>query len=186
MPALSELQRYSQLVRVKLGVHFVLAILSFYIFVLQGLFPMIGVIMEKISLTQKAKELSIQLDKSVLELRKTGNILNSSENLFEPFSDIMPSNPQLETYLSEVFLATSKSGYYIRNISSKGEMDAASGQVPISLELNGKGDLSRLSSNIESLKRISTINKLSAKEDYALFDVMMDITIYFVPREGEN
>jgi len=180
---IAEFKRTLQLTRVKTSIHSTLALAGFLIFIVYGAYPLIKVISEKQKLIILALFYSIQLEKNLIELKKTSNIINNSEEFFKPFDNLMPSSPQLESYLHEIFIATSRSGFYIKNISAGEVVSERPGEVPILLQLNGIGELNVLVENIENLKRISTVNKLTAREDYGKTDVNLEVSIYFVPEE---
>ncbi|HLD51561.1 hypothetical protein A3K34_04215 [candidate division WWE3 bacterium RIFOXYC1_FULL_40_10] len=180
---IAEFKRTLQLTRVKTSIHSTLALAGFLIFIVYGAYPLIKVISEKQKLITQTQEISIQLEKNLIELKKTSNIINNSEEFFKPFDNLMPSSPQLESYLHEIFIATSRSGFYIKNISAGEVVSERPGEVPILLQLNGIGELNVLVENIENLKRISTVNKLTAREDYGKTDVNLEVSIYFVPEE---
>ena len=180
---IAEFKRTLQLTRVKTSIHSTLALAGFLIFIVYGAYPLIKVISEKQKLITQTQEISIQLEKNLIELKKTSNIINNSEEFFKPFDNLMPSSPQLESYLHEIFIATSRSGFYIKNISAGEVVSERPGEVPILLQLNGIGELNVLVENIENLKRISTVNKLTSREDYGKTDVNLEVSIYFVPEE---
>lgn len=176
---LPEVRRQLARNRVKLSMQAFWALAVFVVLGVYGSYPLYSAITQKLAVLKELDEVSQNIEANITELKKAKNIIDSADEVLSPFESYMPSSPEVENYLSDIFLAAASSGFNIKNIRVA---DAGnSGEVTIWLSMKGRGKAYKLVENVEKLNRISVVKSLRMSEDYGDYELEAEINLYYLP-----
>ena len=145
-------------------------------FLFFGIRPLQAAIREKFKLLGEMRDVNTALSTKVYNLEKVREDLDYSRSFISYFDASMPGSAELQNYMLDFVNAASRSGYILKSIYP---MVGGFGlSLSIESTLEGNGNPYELVKNLESLKRITKVERLSIERTETGDKVSLSVVIY--------
>lgn len=151
----------------------VICVISFGIF---GIGTLTYSLSEKISLYKEMRDMNYRLNVKLQALSDVSDKLKQSQQYMPLLEANIPPDLNTHSYMVLFMQETSLSGFSVKTFTPATESHG--GEVPINVVLEGAGDISNLTSRLESLSRVTVLDEVKYEKNTDNVEVSINLRIF--------